>query len=191
MERNAGALNIREAAAFLGVHEQTVRKLARSGKIPAFKVGRDWRFSGEALTAWASDQQLPGSDGVGCSVLVVDDDELVCKFLERILTRLGCRVSCVTEGPAGLDLVRDNVPDLILLDLVMPDMNGPQFLEQLRKRHPTLPVVIVTGYPEGDLMQQAMDHAPISLLSKPVDHGLLENTVRTLVGKMLHKTGGR
>jgi len=64
----------------------------------------------------------------------------------------------------------------------MPDMNGPQFLDRLRELQPGIPVVVVTGYPDGELMKQATRHAPLLLLAKPVDRERLERTVRTAIG---------
>jgi DNA-binding NarL/FixJ family response regulator len=60
-------------------------------------------------------------------------------------------------------------------------MGGSQFLEELRKTHPPLPVVIVTGYPEGDLLKQATLYAPVMRLSKAIEPELLERTVRSVV----------
>jgi excisionase family DNA binding protein len=57
MTRALQTLNIREAAAFLNAHEQTVRGLARRRAIPCFKVGRDWRFRKDALLRWTGTQQ--------------------------------------------------------------------------------------------------------------------------------------
>lgn len=179
MNLDSDIFGIREAAAFLGAHEQTIRRLARRNAIPCFKVGRDWRFRKEALVRW-SEEQKPG--GGRCSVLVIDDEEKICWMMCGMLERFGCRTRQATSGKDGLDLVRQEAPDLILLDLMMPDMNGPQFLEELRKTHPELPVVIVTGYPESELMKQATQYAPVMLLSKPVETQLLERTVRTAVG---------
>jgi excisionase family DNA binding protein len=182
MARGSHIFNIGEAAAFLGAHEQTVRKLARRAGIPAFKVGKDWRFHREALVRWSEEQQR----GRGpCSALVVDDDERICRAICRMLERFGCRARQTTSAKEGLELVHAEPPDLILLDLKMPDMSGPQFLAELRKTHPQLPVVIVTGYPDSELMKEAAQYAPLMLLAKPVEAALLERTVRTVIGEKL------
>jgi excisionase family DNA binding protein len=183
-----GVLNIREAAGFLGVHEQTVRKLARRGAVPCFKVGRDWRFRREALLRWSEEQQPQGG---AIYVLAVDDDENICRMLARILSRSGHRVVTATSGQRGLELVAQETPDVLLLDLVMPDMNGPRFLEHLRRTHPSLPVVIVTGHPDSQLMTQAARFAPVMLLAKPVEPELLERTVRTAAGRGAARPAGR
>jgi excisionase family DNA binding protein len=194
-------LNVFDAASLLGVHVQTLRKLARQRKIPSFKVGRDWKFRKEALVRWADEQHqasaVPAStpnaddrtdgnvaDDRQCSVLVIDDDEKVCKAMRRQLERLECRVREATDGMDGLQLLRQEPPDLILLDLAMPGMNGPQFLEELRKTHPHLPVIIVTGYPDGELMAEAMKHGPLMLLSKPFEAAQVQKLVALLVGGM-------
>jgi excisionase family DNA binding protein len=185
MLRSSEVFSITEVAAFLGAHEQTVRRLARRGAIPAFKVGKDWRFRKEAILRWSEEQQR---DGGRCSVLVVDDNEEFCHAIGRLLDRFGCRVRRATAGKEGLELVAREAPGLILLDVVMPEMNGIQFLELLREAHPDLPVVLVTGYPNGELMQQATQHAPVMLLAKPVDAQLLERTVRSVFGGKLVST---
>jgi excisionase family DNA binding protein len=178
--RNADVLNITEAAAFLGAHEQTVRRMARRGAIPCFKVGKDWRFRRDALLRWTDEWQLGGGQ---CSVLIIDDEEKICKALTKVVEQLGCRVRQATSGAKGLALVAQEVPDLILLDLLMPDMNGPQFLKELRATSPGIPVTIVTGYPEGDLMAEAMQYGPLGLLAKPVDATQLENMLASTLGR--------
>lgn len=176
-------MNVFDASALLGVHDQTLRKLARQKRIPAFKVGKEWRFRREALVRWA-DAQRPVDTGATdiCSVLIIDDDELFCDILARTVESFGYRARGATDGAAGLELVARETPDIILLDLVMPDMNGPQFLAKLRKTHPQLPVAIVTGHPDSELMIEAALHAPVMLLAKPVDPEALERTLHTVVG---------
>lgn len=176
-------MSVADAAALLGVHIQTLRKLARQKKVPAFKLGRDWRFRREALVRWADAQHSEESDRAdGCSVLIIDDEKKVCRAIARMVEQFGCHTRQTTDGKMGLALVDEDVPDVILLDLKMPDMHGPQFLSKLRKTHPQLPVVIVTGYPDSELMHQAMHYAPLMVLAKPVEKKLLERTVRTVIG---------
>ena len=124
-------------------------------------------------------------------MLIVDDDEQVCRALRRVVEGFGCSVETATSGAEGFACVVSEVPDLILLDLVMPEMNGPQFLEKLRKIHPALPVAIVTGHSGGELMKAAACYAPVMLLTKPVDPALLERTIRTVIGdKMSTRSAG-
>jgi excisionase family DNA binding protein len=180
MLRNADVFNITETAAFLGVHEQTVRRLARRGAVPAFKVGKDWRFRKEALLHWSENQ--PRARTRRHSVLVVDDDQKAGRAMGEMVTQLGCRAQYATNGAMGLELVAAEAPDLVLLDLKLPDMTAPQFLAALRKTHPILPLVVATDHPDSELMKQAAQHAPVLLLAKPVDLEPLERTVRAVLG---------
>lgn len=179
MVSDDAVLNTRQTAAFLGVHVETVRRLARRAEIPSFKVGTDWRFSKETLRRWFEEQGPRTRPG---TVLVVDDDPPVLRSISRMVERLGYRAQSATKGGEALGLVSHSVPDLILLDMVMPGMNGAEFLDELRLAHPDLPVVIVTGYPDSSLVHRAAQHAPVMLLTKPVDLAQLERTLRTVLG---------
>ena len=179
MASDDAVLNARQAAAFLGVHIETVRRLARRREIPSFKVGTDWRFSKETLRRWFEKQGPRTRPG---TVLVVDDDPPVLGSISRMVERLGYRAQSATNGGEALGLVSHSVPDLILLDMVMPGMNGAEFLDELRPAHPDLPVVIVTGYPDSSLVHRAAHHAPVMLLTKPVDLAKLERTLGTVLG---------
>lgn len=72
-------------------------------------------------------------------------------------------------GAAGLDLIATETPDLVLLDLAMPDMDGPRFLRELRMRQQKWPVVIVTGDPDDEPMKDAMLQGPRVLVPRSVD----------------------
>lgn len=119
------------------------------------------------------------------SVLIIDDDAKVCRAMCRLVKRIGCRARYVLDGAEGLEQVFREAPDLIMLDLKMPGMNGPEFLKELRKTQPDLPVVIVTGYPDSDLMEQATQYAPIMLLSKTAETSQIESTVRMAIGERM------
>ena len=131
------------------------------------------------------------STAVNKKILVVEDDGAIRDMVLFNLRRSGFEVLEATDCREARIRIADHQPDLILLDLVMPGMTGTQFLGELRKTHPHLPVVIVTGYPDGNLMQEAMQYAPLMLLAKPVDVGLLEQTVRTAVGEKMSTRSAR
>lgn len=168
-------LNAQEAAEFLGAHIETIRRLARRGGIPAFKVGKDWRFSKKDLREWVTNQ---GMHRMQNSVLVVDDEVSIAKLIRRIIGPLGYRVVAARDGQEGLREVAVQKIDLVLLDLKMPGMNGAEFIQRFRARQENTPVVIVTGYPESELMRQAMQFGPLMLLQKPIDQESLISTVR-------------
>lgn len=176
-------MNAVEAAAFLGIHVETLRKFARRNEVPCFKIGRDWRFRKESLLRWADEQRVVAKPADSRPLLMVIDDEVqICRVVVSLVERLGYRGCSATSGAEGLALVAEETPALILLDLMMPVMNGAQFLVELRKSHDELPVVIITGYAESKLLQQAMQHPPVMLLPKPVERAMLERTINTLVG---------
>lgn len=171
-------LNASQAAALLGAHVETIRRLARRGELPCFKVGKDWRFRRAQLERWAEAQRSRQ-----VTVLIVDDEPATCRFMSRVLERMGLRPLVAAGARAGLELVEREELSLVLLDLRMPEMNGPEFLRAMRASHPTLPVVIVTGHPDGELMQEAARFAPLLLLSKPFAPEQLERTVGMVVGE--------
>ena len=129
----SGAFTTSQAAAFLGVHVQTVRRLARSGRIPCFKVGADWRFREEALVHWADSQQLEERGNNGAfTVLIVDSEEKVSAALARMAERFGCRTRQALSAEVGLELIAEEAPDLVLLDLKVPGINDLSLLRELR-----------------------------------------------------------
>lgn len=173
--------NAREAAEFLGVHVETIRRHAKKGTLPGFKVGSDWRFLKDALLRWAESHHLRTQSA---QILVIDDDEAVITILSRILKVEGHEIISARDGKQGLKILDSVNVNLIVLDLMMPVMNGPEFLEELRKTNPTLPVIILTGYPDSELMTQAMRHAPVLPISKPVERELLIRTVSLALGDL-------
>jgi DNA-binding response OmpR family regulator len=78
----------------------------------------------------------------------------------------------------ALELIAEEAPDLVLLDLKLPDMTGPSFVKELRKKHRTVPVAIVTGDPDGELMKQALESGPLLVVPKPAEPDQLEQVVR-------------
>lgn len=172
---NNEVLDAREAAQYLKINEQTVRRLARDSEIPAFKVGGSWRFKRSSLDRWASSQELRQ---VHRSVLVIDDEEAVRNVLKRALEREEFQVETMASGEEALTTLSGGMPDVIILDLKMPGMDGPEVLKHIRELREDVPVIILTAFPESTLMERAMQYGPITLLSKPASPDLVVATVR-------------
>ena len=81
------------------------------------------------------------------SILVIDDEAVVCESFKKILTNKGYKVDTKSHPHEGLKLATSHAYDLIFLDLIMEEMDGMELLQNLRKKDPDVPVVIVTGYP--------------------------------------------
>jgi two-component system response regulator (stage 0 sporulation protein F) len=185
MVNNSDVFNAKEAAEFLGAYVETIRRLARKGEIPSYKVGKDWRFRKEALINWAETQPLRLKPRC---VLVIDDDAGIRKLMRRYLEAEGYRVCLASDGAEGLAWLNRESVNLILLDLKMPGMNGPEFLKKKHNINPGAPVIVVTGYPDGDLMKKALPYGPLTLLAKPIDREQLMQAVRTAINGS-HGTG--
>jgi chemosensory pili system protein ChpA (sensor histidine kinase/response regulator) len=103
-------------------------------------------------------------------ILVADDDEVVRDLWTLVLTRAGYRVLTARNGREALDLMRDVIPDLIILDLHMPEMDGPTFLKVLAGA-PVLqrmPVLIVSGFLEDESPRASLGLNIVGRLSKPL-----------------------
>lgn len=160
-------LGPRQAAEFLGLNEQTVRRLAREGALPASRVGGVWRFRKTLLTEW-QDKRGGAVPSVGRRILVVDDEKPVLAIMESMLNAAGFDVALAVSGEDALAMMHATKPDLVFLDLVMPKMNGAQVLAKIRADWGMIPVVVLTGYPENDILVKVLEYSPVMLLKKPV-----------------------
>jgi CheY-like chemotaxis protein len=101
-------------------------------------------------------------------VLVVDDDADICQFISEALTAEGYRTAVAPDGQSALESVADVQPDLILLDVQMPKLDGWHVLQQLRAQAgPHQPIVVMTGRYEGQ--ERALGSGAQGYLAKPFD----------------------
>ena len=113
-------------------------------------------------------------------VLVVEDDKVVRKVLEYRLKLYGFKVYLAEDGPTGLKLARQNKPELILLDWMMPGMDGLEVLSELKhdKRTEHIPVFMLTGKGMIGDLEQAFDIGADDYMTKPFNLMELGKTVK-------------
>ncbi|MBI5379090.1 MAG: response regulator [Nitrospirae bacterium] len=102
-------------------------------------------------------------------ILVVDDEEDICRLLTESLRREGFQVAAARSGREALTLVEQEPPDLIILDLAMPEMDGIETLRRLRERGVTAKVLILTAYGTAQRAREAMALGVREFIGKPFD----------------------
>jgi two-component system cell cycle sensor histidine kinase/response regulator CckA len=105
----------------------------------------------------------------GSTILVVDDDRSILGLLENTLASAGYRVLTADGGWKAVE-VYENSPDrvnLLLTDVIMPDLTGPVLAERLRARQPDLQVLFISGFHDADLVQKFVTLKRFTLLPKP------------------------
>jgi len=100
-------------------------------------------------------------------VLVVDDEEPIRDSCRQVLTKAGYECHTAVDGIEGLHFAHQVEPDLVLLDLMMPGMDGLSMLDQLLKTHPNVVCIVITGYATIESAVDAMKHGAFDFLPKP------------------------
>ena len=116
-------------------------------------------------------------------ILLVDDDRQVVRYLKKALETGGYTVTAVTSGKRALDAIQKRMPDLLILDLNMPEPDGFAVLRIERSKFPYLRVLAISGYLEGALLEAARIFGAIATLEKPIKAEVLVAKVRELLGK--------
>ncbi len=111
-------------------------------------------------------------------LLVVDDDEAVCQVLSIMLSDLGYQVVAETDGRKALSILRGGEFDVVLVDIVMPDIDGLELIDQIREHYNVLPILVVTAYGSAELTVNAMRRGATDFVTKPVDAQLLDLRIR-------------
>jgi len=120
----------------------------------------------------------------GGTVLLVEDDEQLRRLTHRALAAQGYTVLEAERGSMALDIARRHKGpiDLLLTDVVMPDMNGPKLAEMLRKARPKLRVLFMSGYPDGAITNQGVLEHGVAYLAKPFTTEAIARKVRDVLG---------
>ena len=102
-------------------------------------------------------------------VLIVDDQFGIRILLNEVLQKEGYDTYQAANGLQALEVLNDHVPDLVLLDMKIPGMDGIEILKRMKAVEPDIKVIIMTAYGELDMIQEAMDLGAITHFAKPFD----------------------
>jgi excisionase family DNA binding protein len=177
-------LTTEEVLEYLQVNLRTVYRLIKAGKIPAVRVGRQWRFRKRDIDAWLDSQRprggprqaapapsatpRPAAGNVRRRVLVVDDEASIRDLLEKTLTLNNeYDVDVAPDGPAAIDRMRLYPYDLLIADLKMPGMDGLTVIREARRFKADLPVIIITGFSTESAAIEAANLGVAGYLTKP------------------------
>jgi len=173
-------LTTEEVLEYLQVNLRTVYRLIKAGKIPAVRVGRQWRFRKRDIDAWLDSQRPRGVErptGVGTApmpsrsarkrVLVVDDEASIRDLLSKTLALAEYDVDTAPDGTSALDRMRAFTYDLLIADLKMPGMDGLTLIRQAKRIKADLPVIIITGFSTESSAIEAVNLGVDGYLTKP------------------------
>ena len=102
-------------------------------------------------------------------LLIVDDDNLVCLSLKKVLTKLGYEVDICMDGGKALEMVELYNPDIVLLDIYLSTVNGLDILKELQEKYFHIPVIMITAYSDVKIAVEAMKLGAFDFLLKPID----------------------
>ena len=156
-------MTVEEVANYLRVTKKTIYRLLKRGSIPSTKVGYQWRFDRVLIDEWLQRSSVRTK----ANILVIDDEEVIRLLFRETLEELGHRVMAVGTALEGLELVKQQDFELAFIDLKMPGMNGAELFRHIKAIKPKLPVTIITGYPDSDMMARALAQGPFGVMKKP------------------------
>jgi excisionase family DNA binding protein len=159
-----------QAARYLGVAQSTIRKWSDSGRVRAFKTpGRHRRYRRDDLDAFL--QRSAPESHAGPIVLIVDDDERLREYVRVNLEMEGYTVHEAGSAEEGMKVLDELRPDLVLLDVMMPKVDGWEMLQLMHERHGvgSIPVVMFSGKVDEAVADQAAERGAQGFIGKPFD----------------------
>jgi excisionase family DNA binding protein len=164
-------LTLGQAARFLGVAQSTIRKWSDQGRVPAFYTpGGHRRFRRGDLETFLA-RSGPGRQHAGPAVLLVDDDDRMRELVRTELEREGYDVQEAASADEGLAEIEKRKPELILLDVMMPHVDGWEMLRRIQERYGAgaIPVLMFSGQVDEQARRQAASSGARGFVGKPFD----------------------
>jgi len=195
-------LDISGLSKYLNIPKGTVYKLSKKGDIPSCKIGKQLRFRKSSIDKWITlreesstveavdsrvvKQKRLFSKNTLKRVLLIDDDELVLKSTNRLLKRYKYDIVAVERGKDAVQKVKDEHFDLLIVDVMMPDLNGIETIKRIRRtlkecKKPAIPELIITGYADSSAERDIMKLGISDIVYKPF---LISEFLKIIVKKM-------
>jgi len=114
----------------------------------------------------------------GRKILVVDDNPEFVDLIRKILESKDFHVSIAPDGKTGIEKTLSDVPELVLLDLKLPDIPGEEVLKRVKEIDKDIAVIVITGYGGEQVAVEMMRKGAIDFLSKPIEHEVLLTSVK-------------
>jgi excisionase family DNA binding protein len=165
-------LTLGQAAKYLGVAQSTIRKWSDLGRVPAFYTpGGHRRYRRSDLDTFLERSGPGAKERTGPVVLVVDDDAGVRELVRANLELEGYSVREAASAAEGLSALENESPDLILLDVMMPEVDGWEMLRRVQERFGVgaVPVIVFSGEVEERAVDRAETRGARGFVGKPFD----------------------
>ena len=169
-------LTVKETAEYLRIPLPTVYYLVQRGKIPAIQIGGRWRIKKSALDRDILRQDKQGQP----TALVVDDDLGLQDLFRTFLKQIGFSRVVVGTAKEAIKSLRKQKFDLMFLDLQLPDAPGDQVYKTAKQIDPDLNVIVITGYPDSEILDRILQVSPVTVLKKPLKVEQLNQTMNIL-----------
>ncbi len=120
-------------------------------------------------------------------ILIVDDQFGIRLLLNEVFQKEGYETFQASNGKAALEIASKECPDLVLLDIKIPGMDGIEILKKLKEEDPSLYVIVMTAYGELDIINEAMESGALTYFTKPFDINELAQTVNKYLDGKVYK----
>src|SRR5690606_33099931 len=114
-------------------------------------------------------------------VLIVDDQFGIRVLLNEVFQLEGYQTYQAANGPKAIELAKTHNPDLVLLDIKIPGMDGLEILKKLKEFNPSIQVIIMTAYSEQDLINEALETGALTYFAKPFDINEVKEAVKNYI----------
>ncbi len=116
-------------------------------------------------------------------ILIIDDDKDICEYMDLLLSQNGYKVDTATDPNRGIEMLREEEFHVVVLDIMMPQLNGMEVLEKIRDFDTDISIIIFTGFPSVDTAVTSMKYNVSDYIKKPFDVDEFNDTLQEILRK--------